>query len=306
MTDSDIQDDVSLYANLFGFLGFPLSRDPVGAAADVAVLGVPYDMGTTGRAGTRSGPAAIRQASGNIRWEQARWPWSYPLKQTIQGIDCGDLVFAPGDIPGFAQALEKRATEILRSGKTLLSFGGDHFITLPLLRAHHGVYGELALIHFDAHTDTYAQGSAFDHGTMFHQAPAAGLVDPGCSVQVGIRTEYDPGSHPFQVLDADWVHNHGVAATVAAIGERVGERKAYLTFDIDCLDPAFAPGTGTPVAGGLSSNMALQILRGLKGLDIVGMDVVEVAPAYDSAELTALAAATVAMEMLYLQAEKRR
>ena len=304
MTDTDMHDDVSLYANLFGYLGCPLSDDPLQDTADVAILGVPYDLGTSGRAGTRSGPGAIRQASGNLRWEEARWPWPYALADHLKVIDCGDLAYAPGDSAGFTQSLQDRATDILRSGKTLLSFGGDHFITLPLLRAHHAVHGELALVHFDAHTDTYEQGSEFDHGTMFRRAPREGLIDTDCSIQVGIRTEYEPSTHAFAVLDTDWVHNFGPVKVAQAIRDRVGKRKVYLTFDIDCLDPAFAPGTGTPVAGGLSSNMALQILRGLKGLDIVGMDVVEVAPAYDQAEVTALAAATLGLEMLYLQAEK--
>ncbi|MGE4634621.1 MAG: agmatinase [Arenicellales bacterium] len=305
MTDTDIYDDVSLYANLFGYLGCPLSDDPLQSQADVAVLGVPYDLGTSGRAGTRSGPGAIRQASGNLRWEEARWPWPYALADHLKVIDCGDLAYAPGDSAGFAQILQDRATDILRSGKTLLSFGGDHFITLPLLRAHHAVHGELALVHFDAHTDTYEQGSEFDHGTMFRRAPEEGLIDTDYSIQVGIRTEYEPSTHAFTVLDTDWVNNHGPVKAAQAIRDRAGKRKVYLTFDIDCLDPAFAPGTGTPVAGGLSTNMALQILRGLKGLDIVGMDVVEVAPAYDQAEVTALAAATLGLEMLYLQVEKR-
>ena len=270
----------------------------------VGILGVSYDVGTAGRAGTRCGPGGIRQSSGNLRWEEARWQWPYALADRLKVIDCGDLVYAPGDSAGFTQSLQDRAVDILRSGKTLLSFGGDHFITLPLLRAHHAVHGELALVHFDAHTDTYEQGSEFDHGTMFRRAPREGLIDTDCSIQVGIRTEYEPSTHAFAVLDTDWVHNHGPVEVAQAILDRVGKRKVYLTFDIDCLDPAFAPGTGTPVAGGLSSNMALQILRGLKGLDIVGMDVVEVAPAYDQAEVTALAAATLGLEMLYLQAEK--
>ncbi len=305
MTEPDIYDDVSLYANLFGYLGCPLSDDPLHDKADVAILGVPYDLGTSGRAGTRSGPGAIRQASGNLRWEEARWPWPYALADHLKVIDCGDLAYAPGDSAGFTQSLQDRAVDILRSGKTLLSFGGDHFITLPLLRAHHVVHGELALVHFDAHTDTYEQGSEFDHGTMFRRAPREGLIDTDCSIQVGIRTEYEPSTHAFAVLDTDWVHNHGPVKVAQAIRDRVGKRKVYLTFDIDCLDPAFAPGTGTPVAGGLSSNVALQILRRLKGLDIVGMDVVEVAPAYDQAEVTALAAATLGLEMLYLQVEKQ-
>ena len=298
MTDIDIQDDVSLYSNLFGFLGAPLSSDVTGGDADVAVLGVPYDLGTTGRAGTRSGPTAIRQASGNLRWEEARWPWRYALADHLKMVDCGDLIYPPGDSAAFSQALHDRASEIIHSGKALMSFGGDHFISLPLLRAHHEVHGELALIHFDAHTDTYQNGGEFDHGTMFYRAPREGLIDPSASVQIGIRTEYDPSSHEFLVLDADDIHTSGCKAVSERIVERVAGRKAYLTFDIDCLDPAFAPGTGTPVAGGLSSNTALQILRGLKGLDIVGMDIVEVAPAFDHAEITALAGATLGTELL--------
>ena len=304
MTDIDIQDDVSLYSNLFGFLGAPLSSGVTGGDADVAVLGVPYDLGTTGRAGTRSGPTAIRQASGNLRWEEARWPWRYALADHLKMVDCGDLIYPPGDSAAFSQALHDRASGIIHSGKALMSFGGDHFISLPLLRAHQEVHGELALIHFDAHTDTYQNGGEFDHGTMFYRAPREGLIDPSASVQIGIRTEYDPSSHEFLVLDADDIHTSGCKAVSERIVERVAGRKAYLTFDIDCLDPAFAPGTGTPVAGGLSSNTALQILRGLKGLDIVGMDIVEVAPAFDHAEITALAGATLGTELLYLQVER--
>ena len=304
MTDIDIQDDVSLYSNLFGFLGAPLSSDATGGDADVVVLGVPYDLGTTGRAGTRSGPTAIRQASGNLRWEEARWPWRYALADHLKMVDCGDLIYPPGDSAAFSQALHDRASGIIHSGKALMSFGGDHFISLPLLRAHQEVHGELALIHFDAHTDTYQNGGEFDHGTMFYRAPREGLIDPSASVQIGIRTEYDPSSHEFLVLDADDIHTSGCKAVSERIVERVAGRKAYLTFDIDCLDPAFAPGTGTPVAGGLSSNTALQILRGLKGLDIVGMDIVEVAPAFDHAEITALAGATLGTELLYLQVER--
>ncbi len=304
MTDIDIQDDVSLYSNLFGFLGAPLSSDATGGDADVVVLGVPYDLGTTGRAGTRSGPTAIRQASSNLRWEEARWPWRYALADHLKMVDCGDLIYPPGDSAAFSQTLHDRALEIIHSGKALMSFGGDHFISLPLLRAHHEVHGELALIHFDAHTDTYQNGGEFDHGTMFYRAPREGLIDPSASVQIGIRTEYDASNHEFLVLDADEVHTSGCRAVSDRIVERVAGRKAYLTFDIDCLDPAFAPGTGTPVAGGLSSNTALQILRGLKGLDIAGMDIVEVAPAFDHAEITALAGATLGTELLYLQVER--
>ena len=306
MSDLDLEDDVSLYANLFGFLGAPVGRERKDAPADVAILGVPYDLGTTGRSGTRSGPSAIRQAYGNLRWEEARWPWTYALADHLRLVDCGDLIFTPGDSAGFCSALQDKASELIASGKTILSFGGDHFVTLPLLRAHHAAYGEMALIHFDAHTDTYQWGGEYDHGTMFYRAPKEGLIDPTASVQIGIRTEYDYANHPFKVLDADAVNTRSISELVGEIRARVGERRIYLSFDIDCLDPAFAPGTGTPVAGGVTSNSALQIIRGLKGLDIVGMDIVEVAPSYDHAEMTALAAATLATEMLYLQVERSK
>ena len=219
-------------------------------------------------------------------------------------IDCGDLVFEFGNAADMSQKLEAHADKVLKSGKRLLTFGGDHFTTLPLLRAHAKHFGKMALIQFDAHTDTYSQGSEFDHGTMFYHAPKEGIIDPNHSVQIGIRTEFE-ADNGFTVLDAAFVNDEPVDALLEKIKSVVGDMPVYLTFDIDCLDPAYAPGTGTPVCGGLSTDKALKLLRGLAPLNIVGMDIVEVAPAYDHAETTALAAATVALEMLYIQASKK-
>ncbi|SPY32097.1 agmatinase [Pasteurella canis] len=160
------------------------------------------------------------------------------------------------------------------------------------------------MIHFDAHTDTYENGSHFDHGTMFYHAPKEGLIDASHSVQIGIRTEFDRRL-PFTVLSAPQVNDDSVEQTVEKIKAVVGDLPVYLTFDIDCLDPAYAPGTGTPVCGGLSTDRALKLLRALKEVNIVGMDVVEVSPAYDQSDITALAGATVALEMLYMQAWKK-
>lgn len=219
-------------------------------------------------------------------------------------VDCGDVVFNFGDAQDMSERLQGHAERVLAAGKRMLTFGGDHFVTLPLLRAHAKHFGKMALVHFDAHTDTYANGSKFDHGTMFYHAPNEGLIDPHHSVQIGIRTEHET-DNGFTVLDAAQVNDRGVDDVVAQVKRIVGDMPVYLTFDIDCLDPAFAPGTGTPVCGGLTSDRALKILRGLGALNIVGMDVVEVAPAYDSADITALAAATVALDMLYMQAQKK-
>lgn len=160
----------------------------------------------------------------------------------------------------------------------------------------------MALLHFDAHTDTYSQGSKYDHGTMFYHAPNEGIISPEHSIQIGIRTEYESDNHLFKVIDAAAANDMSADEIVAQIKLRVGDMPLYVTFDIDCLDPAFAPGTGTPVCGGLTSDKAMKIIRGLRGMNIVGMDVVEVAPAYDNAEITALAGATLGLEMLHVWA----
>ena len=296
------QDNSNMYANVFSFLNLPLCDDPKGGDADVVVLGLPYDLATSGRPGTRSGPAAIRQASANLRWEDARWPWPFRLQERLKVVDCGDVSFYQGNHEAFVAECERRAGELIQAGKKLLSFGGDHYVALPLLRQHVARHGKLALIHFDAHTDTDEDGWLYDHGAMFHYARMEGLLDDDRCVQVGVRTWYEPEGHPFSVIDADEASALRPSAVSSRIAETVGRGPAYVSFDIDCLDPAFAPGTGTPVVGGLSSNQALAILRGLKDLDIVGMDIVEVAPAYDQSQVTALAAATLGLEYLYLLA----
>ncbi|QPR28263.1 agmatinase [Edwardsiella hoshinae] len=296
--------DNSLVSNAFGFLRLPLDFMPYDGDADWVITGVPFDMATSGRAGARHGPAAIRQVSTNLAWEGKRWPWNFDMRDRLKVVDCGDVVFSFGDAQEMSDNLQAHTERLLASGKRCLTFGGDHFVTLPLLRAHAKHFGKMALVHFDAHTDTYAHGSLFDHGTMFFHAPNEGLIDPQHSVQIGIRTEYDQ-DNGFTVLDAAQVNDRGVEATLTEVKRIVGDMPVYLTFDIDCLDPAHAPGTGTPVIGGLTSDRALKLVRGLQDLNIVGMDVVEVAPAYDQSEITALAAATLALEMLYIQAAKK-
>jgi agmatinase len=305
MSQNKFPDSADMYSNVYSFMGLPFCDDIAASDADLAVLGLPYDLATSGRAGTRSGPNAIRQASANLRWEQARWPWTFLLEDRLKAVDCGDVSYYQGNHEEFVTNCERRAGEIIESGKTLLSFGGDHYVALPLLRQHAAKHGELALIHFDAHTDTDEDGWIYDHGAMFHHARMEGLLDDSRCVQVGIRTWYEQDNHPFTVLDADWTCERSAADVSARIREIVGPGPAYISFDIDCLDPAYAPGTGTPVAGGLSSNHALQILRGLAGLELVGMDVVEVAPAYDPTAITALAGATLGLEFMYLVAAGR-
>ena len=265
---------------------------------------MPFDLATTGRPGARGGPNGIRQASWHICWEKRRWPWRFALDERLDVIDFGDIEFEAGNTEKMVETLQAQAREILSAGKTLLSLGGDHFVSLPLLREHAAKHGTLSLIHFDAHADTERVEGSLNHGNMFHQAQTEGLIDPARSVQIGIRTEYEYEDYPFTVLDAGWVADHAAEETAAAIVRAVGSSPVYLTFDIDCLDPAYAPGTGTPAPGGPSVERVLKILRGLVTCNLIGMDVVEVAPAYDHAEITSLAAASIGMELLYVLAAK--
>ncbi len=244
------QYDNSLVSNAFGFLRLPMNFMPYESDADWVITGVPFDMATSGRAGGRHGPAAIRQVSTNLAWEHNRFPWNFDMRERLNVVDCGDLVYAFGDAREMSEKLQAHAEKLLAAGKRMLSFGGDHFVTLPLLRAHAKHFGKMALVHFDAHTDTYANGCEFDHGTMFYTAPNEGLIDPNHSVQIGIRTEFDK-DNGFTVLDAGQVNDRSVDDVIAQVKQIVGDMPVYLTFDIDCLDPAFAPGTGTPVIGGL-------------------------------------------------------
>jgi agmatinase len=302
--DKSPLDDISFYANIFSYMGLPLSRDLADDTVDAVVMGIPYDLGTSGRSGTRGGPNAVRQASCNLRWEENRWPWDFALAERLKAVDYGDIQFLWGDSEDMLAQVEAHAARITGAGKTLVSFGGDHFVTLPLLRGHAKTHGKLALIHFDAHTDTYDEEEKYNHGCMFYRAPREGLIDAGRSIQVGIRTDYDRPNHEFQVIDAHRANEQSVAATVETIRTRVGDHPAYLTFDIDCLDPAFAPGTGTPVVGGLSTSRAMRILQGIADLNIVGFDVMEVSPAYDHAQITALAGASLALQFLYMRASR--
>jgi agmatinase len=307
---SSASGDVPLYgATGAGFMQFPLLAN-LGAAlqqsdADVVVAGVPFDMATSGRPGTRFGPQGIRQASANLVWEGARWPWDFALDDRLKVVDAGNVGFRHGEPQTLITNLQQWVSTVLSAGKKTLLFGGDHFIALPALRACAAHHGPVALIHFDAHTDTYDNGTSCDHGTMFHHAVQEGLLLTEHSVQVGIRTAYTREGHPFEVLDAALVNDLGPAAILERIRARVGNAPVYLSFDIDALDPAFAPGTGTPVMGGIGSDCALKLVRGLQGLDLIGMDLVEVAPAYDHADITSLAAATLALEFLYVLAANR-
>ncbi|MCI2393561.1 agmatinase [Aliiroseovarius sediminis] len=296
------------FENTFGgvpsFLRRSYSKDLTGV--DIAVTGIPFDQAVTNRPGTRLGPRAIREAS-SLQSPDPAYGWGFDVMSEFAIADYGDLAFDYAHIDQFPATLEAHITSILDQGAACLALGGDHYITFPILRAHVKKHGPLCLLQFDAHTDTWPDDdmTRVDHGTMFYKAVREGLIDPARSVQVGIRT-HNADTLGVNIIDAREVHETGPAAVAKKIKSILGDHQTYLTFDIDALDPAFAPGTGTPVWGGLTSAQASIILRDLAGINLVGGDVVEVSPPFDTTGATAIAGAHVAMEILNLWAVIRR
>jgi agmatinase len=289
------------YAGALSFMRRRYGKDV--SDADVAVVGIPFDMAVSNRPGARLGPRAVRAASAQLAWGRP-YGWDFDPFDRLHVVDYGDCLFDPGHPLQVPTQIENAIGSLLDSGVTTLCLGGDHFISFPILKAYAARRGPLALIHFDAHCDTWREDEQrIDHGTMFYHAARLGLVDPARSVQIGMRTVNDE-DHGYSVLDTNWVRDHGIEATIARIREVVGNHQVYVTFDIDVLDPSAAPGTGTPVVGGFTTFEAQRMVRGLAGLNIIGMDVVEVAPAYDVSEITALAAASIALDLLCAHASR--
>jgi agmatinase len=285
------------YAGALSFMRRRYSKDVSGC--DLVIWGVPFDLAVSNRPGTRFGPQALRRVSAIFDGD-AQYPSRIDPFEHLSAVDYGDCLLPRSDLQGCAKAIEHGAAAIIATGAHLVTLGGDHFITLPLLRAHVARHGKLAVVQFDAHQDTWDDGvGAISHGTFMLEAVREDLIDVERSIQVGIRT-VAPRDCGIEVLNAYEAHELGVAGLIDRITRRVGQAPAYLTFDIDALDPAFAPGTGTPVAGGFTAAEALRMVWAIRDLDFRGMDIVEVSPPYDHADATAIAGAAVAQH--YIQA----
>ncbi len=293
------------FAGITSFLRRRYTKDLSGV--DVAVTGIPYDQSVTNRPGARFGPRAIREAS-SLQAPDAPYGWGFDALSEFAIADYGDMAFdyaVPADAPA---AITAHIGGILDQGAGCIALGGDHSISLPCLRAHVARLGApVALVQFDAHTDTWADDTParLDHGTMFYKAVREGLIDVRRSVQTGIRTE-NPDTLGIAIIDAPEAHRIGPQAVAERILGIVGDAVAYVSFDIDVLDPGLAPGTGTPVWGGLASWQVAAILRGLAGLRMAGGDVVEVSPPFDANGVTAIAGAHAAVELICLWCWTRR
>ena len=289
------------YAGALSFLRRKYTRDLDGV--DIAVSGIPFDGAVTNRPGCRFGPRAIRASSTELASLNA-FPFNFNPFDTLAVVDYGDCAIDPHDPQSVPEAIANHARHILRADTKMLTFGGDHYVSYPLIRAHAEKHGPVALLQFDAHCDTWDDGgSPLNHGSMFLQAKENNLLQVDKSIQVGLRSSND-SDHGFEILTSPWIHRNGVEATIDRILKRIGDTPVYITFDIDCLDPAFAPGTGTPVPGGLATWQALEMIRAFEPLNMVGFDLVEVSPAYDHADITANAAATVAYDWIAVMAKK--
>jgi agmatinase len=274
-------------------------------SADVAIVGVPFDSGVSYRPGARFGPGHVRAASKLLR------PYNPALGvspfATHQVADCGDIAANPFNITEAIETVDVAVTELRKDGASVLTIGGDHTIALPNLRSVARDHGPIAVLHFDAHLDTWDTyfGAPYTHGTPFRRASEEGLIDMERSLHIGIRGPLyseqdleDDAVLGFQIIRSDDYESDGIASIVERMRRRLHGGPVYVSIDIDVLDPAHAPGTGTPEAGGLTSRELLNTVRGLAGLNVVGAEIVEVAPAYDHAEITGIAAAHVGYELL--------
>ncbi len=296
------------YAGASTFARLPELRDV--SHCDIAIVGIPFDAGTSFRPGARFGPQAIRQASRHLR---THYHPAYDVEPFMlqQVADAGDVACNPHHINRAIEQIEAAAHDLMDRCGAIISLGGDHTIAYPLLKAINQRYGAVALVHFDAHLDTWDTyfGAPYTHGTPFRRAAEDGLFRDDASIHVGIRGPLYSRNDltkdealGFRIVHCDEFETIGIEGVVKRIRERVGDHPLYLSIDIDVLDPAHAPGTGTPELAGMTSRELLGVLRGLAGLSVIGADVVEVAPAYDHAEITSLAAATVAYELINLMA----
>lgn len=294
------------FSGALSFMRRRYTRDLKGV--DLVVWGVPFDSATSNRPGARFGPQAIRRASAILDGDP-QYPFGFDLYEKFAVVDWGDCGIDHGRVDLVPGVIEDQAARIVAEGPLLLTLGGDHSVTYSLLKVHAAKHGPLALVQFDAHQDTWhpdvADLARIDHGSFVARAVKERLIDSKHSIQIGIRT-HAPADCGIEIIFGHEIQTVGVKAAIERIAARVAAKPAYLTFDIDCLDPAFAPGTGTPVSGGLSSREAMMILRALGPIAFVGFDVMEVSPPYDHADITAIAAATMAMTMVGITAEKRR
>ncbi|WP_431864751.1 agmatinase [Microbacterium paraoxydans] len=312
MTDNIGPVDASVnprYSGIATFARLPRIEDV--PRADIAVVGIPFDSGVSYRPGTRFGPSHVRESSRLLRpYNPAQDVSPFQLAQVV---DAGDIPVNPFDLTEAVTEVERAALALGEQVQRLVTIGGDHTVALPLLRAVAAKHGPVAVLHFDAHLDTWDTyfGAPITHGTPFRRASEEGLIDLTASCHVGTRGPLyskqdleDDERLGFSIVSSEYIEEHGVEAAIDRILTRIGDKPLYVSIDIDVLDPAHAPGTGTPEAGGLTSRELLRILRALRDQDIVGADVVEVSPAYDHAQMTGIAASHVVYELVTLLAAR--
>ncbi len=298
--------DQSLISNLFGFMRFPLIIKKKYSIKDIfntIILGIPCEISSTGKPGSKLAPDSIRKESIHLYWEKKKWPWNFSLNKYIKIIDGGDLIYKNGNIKNFNKKIKEKITNLLKIKKNIIFIGGDHYITLPILKTYKNFYKNMSLIHFDAHTDMYNNNNTYDHGNIINKIIEKKIIKKKNIIQIGIRT-YINKNNNINIISSEKVNKISTKKIIKKIEQTTNNLPTYISFDIDCIDPSYAPGTGTPVIGGITIHKILEIIRKLKNINIIGFDMVEISPIYDKSGITSLTAASLILELIYLNAYK--
>ncbi len=301
-----IKKDPSLISNLFGFMRFPIiikNKYSIRDKFNTIIIGIPCEISSTGKPGSKLAPNYVRKESIHLCWEKKKWPWNFKLKKYITVIDGGDLIYKQGNIKNLNKKINQKIINLLKIKKNIIFIGGDHYITLPILRTYKNFYKKISLIHFDAHTDMYYEKNNYDHGSIIYQIKKEKIISRKNIIQLGIRT-YTSKKNRIKTITAEKINKYSTNKIINKIEKITNNLPTYISFDIDCIDPSYAPGTGTPVINGITTNKIFKILRKLKKINIIGCDIVEINPIYDKSGITSLTGANIILDLIYLNAYK--
>ncbi len=301
-----IKKDPSLISNLFGFMRFPIiikNKYSIKDIFNTIIIGIPCEISSTGKPGSKLAPNDIRKESIHLCWEKKKWPWKFKLNKYNKIIDGGDIIYKQGNIKNLNKKINKKINNLLKIKKNIIFIGGDHYITLPILKSYKNYYKKISLIHFDAHTDIYYDNNPYDHGSIIYQIKKEKIVSEKNIIQLGIRT-YINKKNKINIITAEKINKYPTNKTIKKIEKITNNLPTYLTFDIDCIDPSYTPGTGTPVVNGITIHKIFKIIRKLKKINIIGFDIVEVNPIYDKSGITSLTAANIILDLIYLNTYK--
>ncbi len=301
-----IKKDPSLISNIFGFMRLPTiikNKYSQKDSFNTIIIGIPCEISSTGKPGSKLAPNYIRKESIHLCWEKKKWPWNFKFQKYIKVIDGGDLIYQQGNIKNLNKIIYQKVNNLLKIKKNIIFIGGDHYITLPILKTYKNFYKKISLIHFDAHTDMYYDNNPYDHGSIIYQIKKKKIISKKNIIQLGIRT-YTSKKNQVKTITAEKINKYSINKIINKIKKITNNLPTYVSFDIDSIDPSYAPGTGTPVINGITTHKIFKIIRKLKEINIIGSDIVEINPIYDKSGITSLIGANLILDLIYLNAYK--